>query len=321
LRLRVLVGAAGTPRLVSGDPLDVLENGVIGARWVVADASEDDQQNEGRAELLRALQARAGTPARSLQQVLVRLPRRLSGPRLHGGPLSIGAWQHVQIRCEERGNASGWAEAIRWLRGRLPTAPERVSRERLERAVLLTGVELVPACWELSFQGAGLGLPSPQRYPRRHRSRRGRSRKQHQLEVELGLRVHAVADVSPVEPAQPTPAIAALDFRAQTFSFIGGEPEPVLSAELNVDLDDGFDPAEMLYNSNYIRAVAVLVGSDHLATLATGASRSTAAPRLSVIYPNGRSSSWLITDVTVEYLPHRTKNTRVVIHLLGQRGQ
>jgi len=137
LRLRVLVGAAGTPRLVSGDPLDVLENGVIGARWVVADASEDDQQNEGRAELLRALQARAGTPARSLQQVLVRLPRRLSGPRLHGGPLSIGAWQHVQIRCEERGNAGGWAEAIRWLRGILPTPPERLSSERNARAAEL----------------------------------------------------------------------------------------------------------------------------------------------------------------------------------------
>lgn len=166
MRLRVLVSPAGTPRPVSAHPFDVLENGVAGARWTVADQHETDVPlNEGRAEFLRALQARAGTPARPPQQALVRLPRRLSGPRLHGGPLSIGAWQHVQIRCEERGNAGGWAEAIRWLRGILPTPPERPSSERIARAADLVYVELVPACWELSYPGAGLGLPKP--LPRR----------------------------------------------------------------------------------------------------------------------------------------------------------
>ena len=189
MRLRVLVGAAGHPRPVSPAPFDVLENGVAAARWTVADASEDDQLNDARATLLRALQARAGTPARPLRQVLVRLPRRLSGPLLHGGPLSTPIWEQEEGRLAvERGNLDGWAEVIRWLRGLPPTPPERPSGERNRRARELVNVDFVPACWELSYQGAGLGLPSPQRYPCRTRSRRGRSHRQREREVLLGLR-------------------------------------------------------------------------------------------------------------------------------------
>ena len=96
MRLRVLVGAAGTPRLVTREPFDVLENGVTGARWVVADAWPD--MNEARAALLRALQARAGTPAAPLRQVLVRLPRRLCGPRLHPSRSSVWRLRPPDVR-------------------------------------------------------------------------------------------------------------------------------------------------------------------------------------------------------------------------------
>ena len=58
----------------------------------------------------------------------------------------------------------------------------------MARAAELVNAALVPACWELSYESAGLGLPTPQRYPRRTRSRRGRSRRQHDLEREIGLR-------------------------------------------------------------------------------------------------------------------------------------
>ncbi len=163
MRLRVLVSAAGTPAAVSSEPFDVLENGDAGARWTVADAHETDVPlNDARSGLLRTLQARVGLPARPPQPVLVRLPRRLSGPRLHGGPLSMSVWQCVQLQREERGNARGWAEAIRWLRGRLPLPPAGPpSSERMARAADLVNVDLVPACWELSYPVAGLGLPKP----------------------------------------------------------------------------------------------------------------------------------------------------------------
>ena len=164
MRLRVLVSAAGTPRPITCDPIDVLENGVTGARWTVADAWPD--MNEARSALLRVLQARAGTPAAPLRQVLVRLPRRLCGPRLHPS------------RSHEGGD--GFDEAIRWLRGLQPSGEPASPR--------FEGLFGRPWLWEQSYRGAGLGSPSPQRDPRRTRSRRGRSRKQRRLEVELGLR-------------------------------------------------------------------------------------------------------------------------------------
>ncbi len=386
MRLRVLVAPTGTPRLVTREPFVVLENGVAGARWTVGDPSPGVPVNEARAALLGVLQARVGGPAEQVRRVLVRLPRRLSGPRIHGGRRG----QPTVVAREWWGSAGGWAEAICWLRGLLPTPPERPTSERIARAAELVHVELVPACWELSYPGAGLGLPKP--LPRRRRrwqtiarsgdiaGRRldmvvyddllpGPLSNSEAVAREIGQVVAAAGGKAPdvrvegdqvhftatierpldeapelprlgpndpnprgvdptpepiplasVEPGSGLHPIAVLDFRAQTFGFIGGEPEQVLSAELNVDHDDGFDPAEMLYNSTYIRATAVLVGSDHLATLATGASRCAAAPHLSVIHPDGRSSTWFITDVTVEQRPHRN-SARVYIELLGQHGQ
>lgn len=139
MRLRVLVSAAGTPAAVSSDPIDVLENGVAGARWTVADAWPD--MDEARTVLLRTLQARAGTPATPLRQVRVRLPRRLCGPRLHPSRTSVGG--------------SGFDEVIRWLRGLPPSNYVNLARAS------------VPVAWEYEFRGAGLGLPKP--LPRRRR--------------------------------------------------------------------------------------------------------------------------------------------------------
>ena len=170
LRLRALVGAAGTPVAVSSEPFDVLENGVAGARWTVADASETDPQlNDARAGLLRTLQARVGVPALRLQQVLVRLPRRLSGTRREPG------WRERKRRGNNRALTSTGAlvvmpyprvpvvtaaDSLRWIRGTLPAEPDLALPP-------LQGDSALTAAWEHAYPGRGLGRPRALRRRRR----------------------------------------------------------------------------------------------------------------------------------------------------------
>lgn len=209
MRLRAFVGPSGTPTRISSAPFDVLENGVTGARWAVADRSLEEPLNDARAALLRTLQARTGKPARPLRQVLVRLPRRLSVTRRapdwrerkrRGQPVVLSAEGHpvTQPSRDRFGNPGrtviresyprepvvrSW-DVILWLRGQGPTGREH-------------GLDIRNG-WEMVYPGRGLGRPKGQ--PRRRRPRlRGQD-----IRFEIIRDGQVVDSVSPFTDMQVT---------------------------------------------------------------------------------------------------------------------